>query len=59
MERRYLRKDETEILSPRGICFAVARNIALMDILYDPRMYSGKELGAIDDNPAGSRERRG
>jgi ribonucleoside-diphosphate reductase alpha chain len=49
LESRYLRKDETGkvVETPGEMFWRVARNIALMDALYDPRVYRapGGELG--------------
>ena len=55
MERRYLRKDKNgkPAETPKDMFWRAARNIALMDILYDPRVYSGKDLITAEDEPAG------
>ncbi|HHY35156.1 MAG TPA: ribonucleoside reductase class II [Firmicutes bacterium] len=41
LEKRYLKKDETgrPIETPKGMFWRVARNIALMDALYDPDVF--------------------
>ncbi len=55
LERRYLQKDKTgkPIEDPKDMFWRVARNIALMDILYDPRVYSGNESGVLSDEAGG------
>ncbi|HOP70476.1 MAG: vitamin B12-dependent ribonucleotide reductase [Bacillota bacterium] len=52
LERRYLRKDKSgkPIETPMEMFWRVARNIALMDILYHPQVYSGgRQDGAEAD----------
>lgn len=48
MERRYLRKDADgkPVEVPKDMLWRVARNIALVDMLYDSRVYSVKGFGA-------------
>ncbi|HHY11197.1 MAG TPA: ribonucleoside-diphosphate reductase, adenosylcobalamin-dependent, partial [Firmicutes bacterium] len=55
LERRYLQKDKTgkPIEGPKDMFWRVARNIALMDILYDPRVCSGKAPGVLSDEAGG------
>ena len=45
LERRYLKKDETgrPVETPKGMFWRVARNIALMDALYDPDVFIAPE----------------
>ncbi|MBE3519559.1 MAG: ribonucleoside reductase class II [Firmicutes bacterium] len=45
LEKRYLRKDETgrPVETPKGMFWRVARNIALMDALYDPEVFVGPD----------------
>lgn len=45
LEKRYLKKDETgrPIETPKGMFWRVARNIALMDVLYDPDVFVAPE----------------
>ncbi len=60
LQRRYLRKDATgkPIETANDMFWRVARNIALMDMLYDSRVYSGKGPGTSSDK-TGSRAVRG
>lgn len=60
LQRRYLRKDATgkPIETANDMFWRVARNIALMDMLYDSRVYSGKGPGTSSDK-TGSRGVRG
>ncbi len=51
LERRYLQKDENgkAFETPEQMFWRVARNIALMDMLYDPRIYLGEGRAGSDD----------
>lgn len=51
LERRYLRKDKSgkPIETPMEMFWRVARNIALMDILYHPQVYSGGRQDRLAD----------
>lgn len=55
LESRYLKKDESGrvVETPQEMFWRVARNIALMDILYDPRVYRRPEDGAWGTGPGG------
>jgi ribonucleoside-diphosphate reductase alpha chain len=60
LQRRYLRKDAAgkPIETPKDMFWRVAKNIALMDMLYDSRVYPGKGPGTSMDK-AGSGKSRG
>ncbi|HHW18551.1 MAG TPA: vitamin B12-dependent ribonucleotide reductase [Firmicutes bacterium] len=48
LEKRYLRKDESGkvVETPEEMFWRVAKNIALMDVLYDPRAYRHPGMGS-------------